>query len=247
MIRTLSLIAAAGFVLSLVCFGVAFGIVGGPFSIQDWSMHRWNFHDGDHAVINSHFESGPSAQRTLAWSGGESLSISVPAEITYVQGPATSLVVDGPQSLLKHLVVRDGRIELESGVYDGGRLRIQLTAPDVHRFELDGDQALKIQGYDHDRLELVINGSGSVVGAGKAARVELSISGSGSADLTAIAMDAAQVDISGSGDATLGPRASAKIDISGDGDVKLTTNPPVLQTDISGSGHVGTPKGDRTS
>ncbi len=247
MIRTLSLVAAVGFVLSLVCFGVAFGIAGGPFSIEDWSLRRWNWHDSDHVAFSHHAESGPAAQRTLTWSGGESLSVSVPAEITYVQGPATSLVIDGPEGLLKHLVVRDGRIELEPGVYDGERLRIQLTAPDVHRFELDGDQALKIQAYDHDRLELVINGSGSVVGAGKAARVELSISGSGSADLTAIAMDAAQVDISGSGDAVLGPKASAKIDISGDGDVKLTTNPPVLQTDISGSGHVGTPKGDRTS
>jgi hypothetical protein len=246
-IRTLSLIAAVGFVLSLVCFGVAFGIAGGPFSIQDGSLRRWNWHDGDHVVINPHAESGRGVQRALAWTGGESLEISVPAEVTYVQGPTTSLSVSGPETLVKHLVVRDGRIELEPGVYDGERLRIQLTAPDVRRFELDGDQTLKLQAYDHDRLELVINGSGSVIGAGKATKVELSISGSGRADLSAVAMDAAQVDISGSGDATLGPKASARIDISGSGDVRLTTNPPILQTDISGSGHVGTPKGDRTS
>ena len=247
MIRTLSLVAAVGFVLSLVCFGVAFGIAGGPFSIQNWSLHRWNFHDHDRVVVNHQADGGPASQRTLAWSGGDALAVSVPAEITYVQGPTASLVIDGPESLLKHVVVRDGRIELEPGVYDGDRLRIRLTAPDVRRFELDGDQALTIQAYDHDQLDLVINGSGSITGAGKATRVALNISGSGSADLTAMAMDAAQVDISGSGDAVLGPKASAKVDISGDGDVKLTTNPPVLQTDISGSGHVGTPKGDRTS
>ena len=145
MIRTLSLIAAVGFVLSLVCFGVAFGIAGGPFSIQDWSLHRWNWHDGDHVVINHHAESGASAQRALTWTGGESLSISVPAEVTYVQGPTTSLTVSGPETLVKHVLVREGRIELEPGVYDGDRLRIQLTAPDVRRFELDGDQTLKLQ------------------------------------------------------------------------------------------------------
>ena len=249
MIRTLSLIAVAGFVVALVCFGVAFGIAGGPFSIQDGAFRRWNWHTHDHGrmLVEHHAGDEASVQRTLAWSGGDALAVSVPGEITYVQGPTPSLTIDGPDSLVKHVVVHDGRIELEPGVYDGDRLQIRLTAPGVHRFELDGDQALKIEAYDGDRLELVINGSGSVTGAGKAARVELSISGSGSADLSALAMDAAQVDISGSGDAVLGPRSSAKIDISGDGDVRLTTNPPVLQTDISGSGHVGTPKGDHTS
>ena len=247
MIRTLALVAAAGFVLCLACFAGAIGLAGGPFSIQDWSVRHWDWHDHGRHIVTLDHESGPASTRTLAWTGGESLAVSVPAEVSYVQGPASSLVISGPETLLKQVVVRDGRIELQPGVYDGERLQITLTAPSVRRFELDGDQALKIQAYDRDRLELVINGSGSVTGAGKAAKVELSISGSGSADLTAIAMDAAQVDISGSGDAVLGPKASAKIDISGDGDVRLTTNPPVLQTDISGSGHVGTPKGDRTS
>lgn len=247
MIRTLSLVAVVGFVLALVCFGVAFGLAGGPFSIQDWSVRHWNWHDHDRIVVNTRAESHDESQRTLVWGGGETLAVSVPAEITYVQGPGNKLEVSGPESVLKHLVVRDGRVELEPGVYDGDRLRIRLTAPDVRHFELDGDQALKIEAYDRDRLELVINGSGAITGAGKAARVELSISGSGSADLSTLAMDAAKVDISGSGDATLGPKASARIDITGDGDVKLLTNPPVLQTDISGSGHVGTPQGDRTS
>jgi hypothetical protein len=245
-IRTLSLVAALGFILALVCFGVAFGIAGGPFSIQDWSVRHWSW--GDHVTVShdtgSHDAgSEVEAQRPLAWTGGETLSVSIPAEVTYVQGPGNSLVLNGPEGLLKHVVVREGRITLDPGLYDGGRLRIQLTAPDVRRFELDGDQTLKIEAYDRDRLDLVINGSGSITGAGKAREVELNISGSGRADLTALAMDAARVDISGSGDATLGPKASARIDISGDGDVKLLTNPPVLQTDISGSGHVGTPKG----
>jgi hypothetical protein len=240
-IRTLSLVAGLGFILALVCFGVAFGIAGGPFSIEDWSVRHWSW--GDHVTVSHETGSQVESQRTLTWAGGETLSVSIPAEVTYVQGPGNSLVLNGPEGLLKHVVVREGRITLESGLYDGGRLRIQLTAPDVRRFELDGDQTLKIESYDRDRLELVINGSGSITGAGKAREVELNISGSGSADLTALAMDAARVDISGSGDATLGPKTSARIDISGDGDVKLLTSPPVLQTDISGSGHVGTPKG----
>jgi len=246
-IRTLSLVAVVGFVLALVCFGVAFGLAGGPFSIEDWSVRHWNWRDHDRVVINTHAETAAESQRKLVWGGGPTLAVSVPAEVTYVQGPGASLVISGPEGVLKHLVVRDGRIELEPGVYDGDRLHIRLTAPDVRRFELDGDQTLKIEAYDRDQLDLVINGSGSITGAGKATRVALSISGSGSADLTGLAMDAAKVDISGSGDATLGPKASARIDISGDGDVKLLTNPPVLQTDISGSGHVGTPQGDRTS
>ena len=247
MIRTLALVAAVGFVLCVACFAAAVGLAGGPFSIDDWSVRHWNWHDHGRHIVTLDHDTGPAAQRTLAWTDGESLSVSVPAEVSYVQGPAGSLVITGPESLLKQVVVRDGRIELEPGTYDGERLQIKLTAPNVQRFELDGDQVLKIEAYDRDRLELVINGSGSATGAGKARSVALSISGSGSADLTALAMDDAKVDISGSGDATLGPKAAANIDISGSGDVQLLTSPPVLQTDISGSGHVGSPKGDRSS
>jgi len=41
MIRTLAIVAAVGFVLSVACFAGAIAIAGGPFSIDDnWRFHR---------------------------------------------------------------------------------------------------------------------------------------------------------------------------------------------------------------
>ncbi|WP_304171491.1 GIN domain-containing protein [Phenylobacterium aquaticum] len=257
MIRTLTIVAIVGFVLCIVSIASGFAIMGGPFAIHDWTIRRFGHefsHNGWHDRRDWHghgwrvesdsgdddeIAEGPATTRDFAWPGGALLDVSAPADIVFTQDPTAKLTVTGPKGALDHLLVRDGHIGFDRPMMDIGRLTITLKAPGVSRFDLSGDQQLTIAGYNQDSLDLTISGSADARATGAARSVSVDIAGSGHADLGKVTSEAAKVDISGSGEAIIAPRAKADIDISGDGRVDLLTHPADLQTDITGSGHIG--------
>lgn len=252
MIRNILIVTVASFFLSVVCLSVAVSIAG-PEII---SQGAWGWGDGGWTWgwkgIHGHHNYGwshrypddradsdqSSASRELAWSG-EELQVQVPASVTFTQAPGPAkLVIRGPKDTLDHLHVADGVIGVDAGPYDGESLTIELTAPKVTRFAMNGSGHLNIAGFKQDSLDLRVSGNADIAAQGAARSVKLVISGSGSADLGSLAMDTAEVNISGSGSTKLGPKASAKLDISGSGEVTLTSHPKHLESHVSGSGTI---------
>jgi len=247
MIRVLVMIAVTGFLLSVVTLSTAVAI-GGPDLLSrgawNWGLwssdsdfwmdgHRWG-HRHDWA------ESGPQSTREIAWNGGDTLDIDIPADVQFTQaeGPG-KLTVSGPKSMVDEIEVDGGRVTLRHhGHMHWGDVTIVMTAPSVTRFEMEGSGKIAIAAYKQDKLDVEISGDGDVSVTGEARAVALNISGSGSADLGALKAKDADVEIDGSGDATLSPTDSAKIDISGSGDVTLLTRPARLESNVSGSGTV---------
>ncbi len=244
MIRTLVIIAAAGFVLCIASFAGAFAIAGGPFWIEDGRFHRWSFEghgdrEGWHGRVDRDQSAAEAVQkRALTWTGGDRLETDLPADIRYTQDANTQLTIEAPDEVLKHLVIRDGRITMDEDGVDFDRITIILHAPNVTRFDLSGAQQLTIDGYRQDVLDLRISGSADVTAVGEVKTVKLDITGSGQADLGHLDAEAAQVDISGSGEAAIAPRKSADIRISGNGKIDLLTRPTDLRTDITGMGQI---------
>lgn len=246
MIRTLFMIAAAGFVLSLASFAAAIAIGGpdamarGAWGAAPWigSRHWDGDWDWDHDGGDGGSSGGPAVTREIAWSGRDKVEFDVRADVTYTQaaGPA-KLVVTGPQGLIERLTVDGERVHFR-GRTSYARVKIVMTAPNVTAFEVNGNDRLTIENYDQDRLTLDLSGSPEVTARGRAGELTLDISGSGQAELGELATERAAVDISGSGEATIAPRDRASIDISGSGEVVLLTNPPSLSTDVSGSGSI---------
>ncbi len=246
MIRVLFMIAIAGFVLSVGTLAAAVAI-GGPEAIarggwivagQDWRGDwEWDWHDGDEPTTTA---TGPQATRTLSWTGADSLDIDLNADVRYVQaaGPA-SVVVTGPQALIDRVVVRGDSIRYDRGYGTNRRkLSIVVRAPNVASFDLSGGSRLAIENYDQPRLKLDVSGASDVSAVGRADVVELDISGSGDVDLGGVNAKGAKVDATGAADVVIAPTEWAKLDISGAGDVRLLTNPPRLETDLSGAGKV---------
>lgn len=244
MIRTLVIIAAAGFVLCIASFAGAFAIAGGPFWIEDGRFHRWSFEGhgdrhGWHGRVDRDQDQDEAVQkRQLTWTGGDRLETDLPADIRYTQDANTQLTIQAPDEVLKHLVIRDGRITTDDSGLDFDRITIVLHAPNVTRFDLSGAQQLTIDGYKQDLLDLRISGAADVTAVGEAKTVKLDITGSGQADLGHLDAEAAEVDISGSGDAAIAPRKAADIRISGNGKIELLTHPADLRTDITGMGQI---------
>lgn len=253
MIRTLFIIAGSGLVLAAASLGGAAALGGADLKAHDWS---WSFHDDDGETVRierANAERGPDVTRTLAWVGTDTLSVEIPAEVTYVQGAEAGVTVTGAKSVVDRLRVENGRIFLVDGEErvtlgwrngeltgwsDNDDLRVTVTAPSVTRFDLSGSGRLNITGYDHPTLAIDVSGSGEVEAAGRTTTLDVDLSGSGEADLSRITTQDATVQITGSGEAHVGPTGRADIDIAGSGDVYLTTRPASVTRDISGSGDV---------
>lgn len=248
MIRVLVMIAVAGFLLCVATLGAAVAI-GGPEALTHaaWSYgagnHHWNFgRDDDGWGVHEHGrDDGPSKTRQIAWTGGDTLEIDVPAEVRYTQAPGPArLTITGPERAVDEVQVEGGHVRFDRGHgrRHRGRLVIEMIAPDVTRFDLHGSSSLVIESYKQSRLRIDLSGNADVAVTGETDLLELDISGSADADLGALKAKGAEVSISGSGDATIAPTDWAKIGISGSGDVTLRGHPAKLDTDISGSGSI---------
>lgn len=261
MIRNLTIIAVASFVLAVACLGTAFAIGGRQMITQGgWSFPA-NIHieDDDGRVtirrngdvtIEDH---GPNTSRQIAWTGGDTLRVDLPARVIFTQGDKAGVTVEGPQGLVRRVVLTDGRLHFDGDGegrgfrLDHGGVRmfansddlvIRVTAPGVRDFVLNGSGDLDIQSYDQPELALTLNGSGEAYASGKTGKVDLRIAGSGEAELTALTITDAKVAIAGSGEAKLGPKGEADVHIAGSGDVTLTEHPASLSKSIAGSGDI---------
>lgn len=257
MIRTLFIIAGAALVLCLVTVGGAVAIGGQDLQRHGWA---WTFKDDDGETVR--FERvrgggtddmGPFTTRTLAWNGGETLSVDSSVNVEYVQGDAGSVVVTGPKALADRVRIEDGHIRLGDGDervvfgWNSGNfsarserdeLKVVVTAPNVRHFVSNGSGDLAIVAFDQPSLALDLSGSADVTASGRADALDLTINGSGDADLRGLTLKDARIDIAGSGDADLAALGQVDVEINGSGDVTLSGRPANLNSRISGSGQV---------
>jgi len=259
MIRTLFIIAAAGLVLATASLGGAFALGGRDMARNGWA---WTFHDEDGDTVRfqrADDSRSPDVTRQIAWTGGDTLTVDLSADVDYVQGDTAGVTVTGPADLVEKVRLVDGRLSWvvddsdgpnhETVVFGGNRdgrgmwahseaVRIVVTAPNVKTFNLEGSSNLMLRDYDQDTLAIDISGSGEVTATGRTRALEVDISGSGDADLGSLTATDANIAIAGSGDATVAPTGRADISISGSGDVALTTRPATVNQSIDGSGEV---------
>lgn len=248
MIRVLLMITVAGFVLSVAALSAAVAI-GGPDAIARGGWHvaggrfadhwEWRWDEDDWADGGHHW-GGPRETRTLPWSGASRLDVDLAANVRYVQSSDDPGVVEitGPARAIEDVVIRGDTIDYDRRHHRHRKLDIVVRAPGIRSFDLSGANTLRIENYRQDRLRLDVSGSAEVTAEGAADEIELDLSGSSDVDLGDLRVRGARVDISGGADAIIAPTEWAELEISGAGDVSLLTNPPRLETDVSGAGSV---------
>ena len=244
MIRTLVIIAVASFVLALACFAGAAALGGRELAANGWVWpEKWQ----NYGIRISSAPDGrdaPGEVRELAWTGGDTLQVDIESDVTYVQGAEAEVRIHGPEALVRQIVLENGRIFLtpegEAMSFDDDDLRIEVVAPSVRTFVINGSGELRIDGYDQENLTVQVNGSGKVRGEGRTDRLAVTVSGSGEADLGAIQVADANIKVVGSGETTVAPTGAAKVEIAGSGDVRLATKPTSLESQVDGSGELHT-------
>lgn len=259
MIRNLSIVAGASFVLALACFTGAVAIGGRDLMQNGWTLPvDWQYRvTSDHGRRVTHvtplLEGADSyGTRSLAWNGASTVEIDLPAGVTFTQGERASVTLTGPQSVIDRVKLVGGRFYLDGeptqtltidrgGVRmldDTDHLRIDIVAPAARAFTVNGGGDLDIEGYAQPALALTINGGGDVTVRGQAAKVDVRVAGSGSANLEDLKTGDADVAVSGSGDVRVAPTGAARITVAGSGDVSLLAKPASLTSNVAGSGEV---------
>jgi hypothetical protein len=245
MIKKLLVVMAASALVSFACITVL-SMMGGLKALNEGSpWGNWGPWADWRDDRGRGRDAGPETTRDLAFTGSDRLEIGYPAEITYTQGPQARFTVTGPQYILDQLRLEDGgRV-----VWDGwgqrgwgrrfrGRLRIDITSPNLHEFHLAGAQELHIKNFDQDSLIVQSSGAADVDGHGKARQLKARISGAGDLNFDDVMVDDAEVMITGAGDVKVDARKSSRVQMSGAGDVHVKCRPPSVDVQKSGFGDV---------
>jgi hypothetical protein len=254
MTRTLILIAGVGFVVAIACLGGAAALGGRELAEHGWTLDGAALHGARFTIDDDNTNQrlgfgwthpsandggGPTETREIAWSGADALEVDVPADVQFTQaaGPG-KMTITGPKGTVDRIVLSGPKLRFDDGPWRAARVTIVMTAPNVHRFDLNGDNALTIAGYNQDELDLDVSGAGRLKGEGRTGSMKLDVSGDGQADLARLVATSADVDVSGFGRSTIAPSQTANLDISGAGEVELASHPADIHTDVSGSGRV---------
>jgi hypothetical protein len=191
------------------------------------------------------------------------VELSGPIDLTLRYGAEPALVVRGEQRLLANVETsQEGRV-----LHIGTRgivlrhrqpLEVELTLPGLERVGVDGSGDTRINGFSGARIELELNGSGSVDFNGRYRQAKAAVHGSGDLTLDAGNGDSVEAELTGSGTIILAGAARSfqassngsgtldaqrlraddvKVRQTGSGDTSVTAHATVAVA-VSGSGDV---------
>lgn len=192
----------------------------------------------------------------------DEVSIQIPGNVDLQSGAEFGYSISAETHVIRAIVfkVRGKRLSVEATQEFETKRPVQITLhlPSLARLQLlgsadvksraktdtqaihvilDGASSLDMQSVQTRKVLLQNKGSGSVMMAGKADRLDVELSGSGDLNLKNLqSMDAA-VSIAGSGEVTVSASKTLDASISGAGEISYTGNPSVRQK-ISGAGDI---------
>ena len=244
MIRTLAIIAGAGFLTFIVCLTSVLAL-GGPEIVRDGFVIPAvleRIEQGDDYQANH----GPRIQKTYDWTGTDELTVDLAADVTLVEGDKPGIVVTGQQRDVDQVRVEGGRIFWQDDGrrdrhivwHDDRGLKIVVTAPKVSKINVNGSADVTLDNYSQPALAISIAGSGDVDGKGATERLTVDVAGSGDVDLRNLPARTAALTIAGSGDINADATDEAIVKVSGSGDVTLQRSPTKLEQEVAGSGDV---------
>jgi len=172
-----------------------------------------------------------------------SLSLSGSGDLRVRKGPR-KVTVTADSNILPYVIteVSRGRLEIGlkpmTGFLRVSKLIVEVSMPDLEGISLSGSGDAEVEKFEGGSLSASISGSGNLRAELDYREVELTISGSGRAELEGKA-GSAKARISGSGDLRARDFAAkdAEIRISGSGNAELRVERR-LEVEIGGSGNV---------
>lgn len=176
----------------------------------------------------------------------ESISLAIPADVSYRVADTVSLKITAPSVLLPSIssTVKNGELALSMGNpgsaqnHKKSEIRIEISSPSLRAISLVSSGDLVASGLRGGELGLVLAGSGDVKLAGEVESFTINLSGSGDIDAAKLKAKKLNIDLFGSGDIAAFASQSARVHVMGAGDVTVAGNPPEQIREAHGPGEI---------
>jgi hypothetical protein len=212
--RTLCFIALGGALVSAGCLSGAYQVANANDS-------------GNTEVIT----------RQIPWDGSRSLVVGVPATVRYVQGEPAVITAKGPHRSVSTLEVNGGYVN-DKLLRTGTRLDLEIRAPAISHFELNGRSTLQIEGYDQESLSVTTQGGATVDVDGRARNASISMQGRSGVNLSGLTLDSLDGKVGGTGTLVAAPTRLATLEVRNLASAVLLTRPAELKTTLIDEGRV---------
>jgi hypothetical protein len=163
--------------------------------------------------------------------------------VTVQVGATQSVVVHADSNLLGRVTtrVRSGRLVI--GTTPGNLsakspMFVTVGVPSLDRLALDGAGNVSVEGIDSPRLTVALPGSGNIHATGTTTKLDVTISGEGTAELRQVTARDATAVLRGDGSIMLTATHSLAATVSGTGTILYGGNPPHVSRTVTGQGAI---------
>jgi len=158
-------------------------------------------------------------------------------------GARQSIVVHADSNLLGRVTTRVRAGRLVIGTTPGNLnakspMYVVVTLPSVEALTLRGDGTITVSGINSRRLTVRLPGAGMIRAPGRAARLDVTISGSGTALLSQLVAHDAKAGVSGDGSIMLTAVHGLDARVSGSGAILYGGSPAQITTKVTGDGTI---------
>ncbi len=194
-----------------------------------------------------------SIERKIDMGPFSSVEVAGSADAQITVGPAQSIVLRGPKSLVDNIEVslKDGallikhkRLNWNLGFSSKFNAKAIITVPALKKVAVSGSGDINITSIKASDFGINVSGSGDITASGSCTSLRSSISGSGDINSSALKCASVTANIEGSGDIKLFASQDVNLTIEGSGDVRVDGAPKgKCAITINGSGDVTVPGG----
>ncbi len=186
--------------------------------------------------------SGIEATQTRSLAPFSSVELAGSNLVTISVGGTQSVVVHADRNLIRQVTTRveGGRLVVaNTGSFTTkAPMRVAVTMPALNALTLSGSGIITVENVDADALTLMLSGSGVLRAAGTVGRLDVSLAGSGDAQLDSLVARDVHAVVTGSGRIVVHPTSSLDASVPGTGAIVYTGEPPHVKTSITGVGAV---------
>jgi hypothetical protein len=187
--------------------------------------------------------SGVAATETRNLGPFRSIELAGANNVTVRVGGKQSVVVHADDNLLRRVTTQVQAGGLAIGNTSGSfttksPMHVEVSVPSLTAITLSGSGVISAAGITGPRLTVRLSGAGVLRASGTATRLDVTLAGSGDAQLKQLAARDVQAVVSGSGRILVTATKSLDASVPGSGAIMYSGEPARVTTSITGSGAV---------
>lgn len=203
----------------------------------------WIFGGSSSSGSGTEQGSGTAAAQTRAVGAFSGVELAGSNLVAIRVGSPSSVVVHADDNLLKFVTteVQDGRLVVgETGGSFSSKtpMRVDVTTPSLDAVTLSGSGIVAVTGIGGPSFTIAVPGSGVIRASGTTSRLDVSVDGSGDAELQGLTAKAVHATVQGSGRVAVTATESLDASIPGSGAITYGGSPAQVTTHVTGSGAV---------